>query len=127
MEKSKVSEHLTPEHKEVFLPLKLKAFGEEISRADALNILCNGTGITARMEMVFKTVNKKEAVDHILEEKPVTVEIGAPGGELHIETPAVVKWHTFSYGEGEKIYDVELDLKLKGKLKKAWKEFCEKL
>lgn len=121
------SDRITPDHKEVYMPLKLKAFGHVISHASVLNISCDGTGIIAKMEMIFKTVDEKTVVDHLLEGKPVTVEIGDPGEDLHLEAPAVVKWHTYSYGEGEKIYDVGLNLKVKGEAKKIWREFCQKL
>lgn len=121
------SDRRESERKDVFLPLKLKSKNMTITHADVLDISCYGIRVGVKMEMTFKTVEDKLSVDEVLENKTLNLEIGAADDKFHIEAPAVVKWHTFRYGEGEKIYELGLTLKLKGEQKKIWREYYQEL
>ncbi len=109
--------------KSVYLPLRLIAKGHVISTGHVLNINCYGI----KLEITFKTIDDKTLVDELLSAQDLTLEIGKHDTNLHIITSVGVKWSNFSYGEGEKIYEAGLDLKLSNNQKQEWEKFYKNI
>ncbi len=114
--------------KDVYLPLKLRSkAGGIIASGRALNVSCYGIKMGLKLEITFKTVEDKGQMDEVLSAKDLSLEIGDIGGELYMMTAVEVKWSSSSYGEGEKIYEAGLDLKLSEKQREEWTQFYERL
>lgn len=123
MDKQTGAERRESIRKDVFIPLKLKTENHIVSHADVLDMSCYGIRVGVRIKMTFKTVEEKTAVDEVLGHSDLNLEIGAASDKFHIEAPAKIKWHAFHYGEGEKIYELGLDLRLKGEQRKIWRDY----
>lgn len=114
--------------KNVYLPIKLRAKGKGIiATGRALNISCYGIKLGLKLEITFKTVEDTERMDEVLSAQDLSLEIGDVGGDIYIMTKVGVKWSKYSYGEGEKIYEAGLDLKLTKEQKEEWRRFYDNL
>ncbi len=113
--------------KDAYLPIKLSSQDNLIASGRTLNICCYGLKLGLEMEITFKTREDKERMDEVLSSKVLKLEIGERNTQIHMETAVEVRWSECSYGEGEKIYDAGLELKLNEEQKRSWEAFFEKL